>query len=166
MINKNSITATQINYYFFCKKSLWFSTKYLNTEHTSDLIAMGNIVNKIFYKDYQHQFNFGNIVIDFIDLKNMQIHEVKASKKILENHIWQTKYYLYELKRRGIIIKKAIINYPLIKKKVDVSLTYDDIFIIEKVIIDIINIVKSENPPKDVNLKNCSLCSYYDLCKI
>lgn len=31
----------------------------------------------------------------------MIMHEVKASKKISKNHIWQTKYYLYELKKKG-----------------------------------------------------------------
>ena len=117
-------TGTQINYYFVCKRKLWFFLHQIEMENFSDLVTLGKILHKDSYsRQYKNYLIDNQIVIDFI--KNEVIHEIKKSNKLEQAHIFQMLYYLYYLKQKGLNNLKGIINYPLLRQKVSVELTLE-----------------------------------------
>lgn len=54
-------------------------------------------------------------------LKGCEIHEIKRSRWIEKAHEYQLWYYLYYLKRLGVE-GKGVLNYPLLRKNVEVDL--------------------------------------------
>ena len=160
------ITGMMIYYYFVCKRKLWYFCHELNMENENENVVIGKILDENSYSRVTKHINIDDTInIDFIKEKNI-IHEVKKSRAIGEAGIWQTKYYLYYLKKRGANILKAEIDYPLLKQNIEVTLNTEDTEYIEKIIAEIQNIKNMEHPKQLVNLKICKKCAYFDLCYI
>ncbi len=84
-----NITGTHINYYFSCKRQLYFYTNSINMEHTSDLVYEGKLIHENTYdrrnKKYK-EIKIDGIKLDYFDLKNKVIHEIKKSPKLFDSH--------------------------------------------------------------------------------
>ena len=103
--------------------------------------------------------------IDFIR-KWQVVHEVKKSKAVEEAAIWQVKYYIYFLQRRGIKIEKGIIDYPVIRERKEIILTEEDENTLKEILTDIEKICQNEKAPPVINNKICKKCAYYEFCYI
>ena len=79
-------TGTQINYYFVCKRKLWFFSHNMELESDSDLVLLGKLLHEHSYKRKLKEVEVGRIKIDFIEKTN-EIHEVKRSRKIEDAHV-------------------------------------------------------------------------------
>ena len=160
------ISGLMINYYFICKRKLWCLAKNINLEETNENVKMGKLIDKSRYALETKQIMIeGTVNIDFI--RNWKVvHEVKKSKAIEEAAIWQVKYYIYFLKKRGIDIEKGIIDYPEIRERKEVILSEEDEVYLEKVLKDIEQICQSEISPRVINDKVCKKCAYYEYCYI
>lgn len=155
-----------IYYYFVCKRKLWYFMNDINMESENEDVMLGKLLDESSYKKDDKHINIDNIInIDFIR-EHRELHEIKKSKAIEEAGIWQVKYYLYYLKKKGVSGLKAKIDYPLIKKNVVVELTEEDEHFIEEIIRDILDIKKQLVPPEFESKKICSKCAYHDLCLI
>lgn len=155
-----------IYYYFVCKRKLWYFMNDINMESENEDVMLGKLLDESSYKKDDKHINIDNIInIDFIR-EHRELHEIKKSKAIEEAGIWQVKYYLYYLKKKGVSGLKAKIDYPLIKKNVVVELTEEDEHFIEEIIRDIMDIKKQLVPPEFESKKICSKCAYHDLCLI
>ena len=115
-----------MNYYFICKRKLWCFSKNLNFEETNENVKMGKLIDESRYSFETKQITIEETVnIDFI--RNWKVvHEIKKSKAIEEAAIWQVKYYIYFLKKRGIEIEKGIIDYPEIRERKEILLSEED----------------------------------------
>jgi CRISPR-associated exonuclease Cas4 len=134
-------------------------------EHNSELVEIGKLIDENSFKRQNKNIIIDNAIeVDFIDRKNIILHEVKKSKSIEEASIWQLKYYIYYLENRGLNVNKGQISYPLLKKNQDIILTDEDRKILKNVISDIEKISQSEKPLDKMNNKVCKKCAYYDLC--
>lgn len=156
------ITGTHIHYYFYCKKKLWLFIHDLKMEHTSQLIELGNIIEKSTYNrrsNKNKQVLIGSIKVDYVDKKKKIIHEIKKSSKNLNVSIWQTKYYLYILGKDW----KGIIEIPNERKKEHVIIDDNDINMFNLITNNINSMEKSECPQCE-NIYNRKNCSYYNLC--
>lgn len=160
------MTGTQIAYYFLCERKLWLFTHKIDMEHNSDVVAMGKFISDSSYQRKKHEIQIDNIVLDNYDTKTKTIHEVKKSNKMEETHIWQVKYYISVLKEKGIEGVKGKIDYPKLRKTVDVELSEKDIEKLKEIRISINEILEKEIPPLVINKPYCKKCSYYDLCYI
>lgn len=80
--------------------------------------------------------------------------------------MWQVKYYLYYLKKKGVNISKGQIDYPVIKRTLTVELEDKDEKVLENVIKEITQIVESESAPDCYEKNICKKCAYYDLCYV
>ena len=110
--------------------------------------------------------NIDNTInIDFIRKEGI-IHEIKKSKKIEEASIFQVKYYLYYLEKKGLDNIKAKIDYPLLKQSVVINLCDDDRLEIEKTMIKINSIINQSHPSELKKKGICKTCAYHDLCYI
>jgi CRISPR-associated exonuclease Cas4 len=103
------------------------------------------------------------IKIDFVG-KSKEIHEIKRSRKIENAHIYQLLYYLYFLKKSANMEAKGVLNYPLLKKKVNVELTPEKETKLTGVLSDVTNIISQDRPPEAEWKSYCKNCAYRELC--
>lgn len=162
-----AITGVTFNYYFVCKRKMWYFYNNIQMEDNSEDVKMGKLIDENSYTREDKQINIDNVVnIDFIKGKKV-LHEVKKSSKLEESAIYQVKYYLYYLQQKGADVQRGIIDYPLLRERVEVVLTDEDKQEIEDILQKIkaicIGIVVPE-PLKDK--KRCKKCAYFDLCFI
>ena len=141
------ITGVMIYYYFVCSRKLWYFCHQINMEDENENVQLGKLLDENSYKR---------------DDK----HKIKKSKSIEEAGIWQVKYYLYYLKKRNVDGLHGVIDYPLLKKNVDVELSDEDCKKLDDIIKEIISVKNQEYPPKLEEKKKKKKCAYYDLCFI
>lgn len=159
-------TGSQVNYYFICKKKLWYFYHDISMEHTSDAVYMGKLIHENSYKREKKEIEIDGVIkIDFIGSDRV-IHEVKKSDSVEEPHIWQLKYYLWYLKQKGMEGVSGKINYPKLKKTLDVFLEPGDDEKILAILTGIKGIMDAELPPPAERMKMCKNCSYGDMCWI
>ena len=153
-------------YYFVCKRKLWCFANGIQLEDENEDVIIGKLIDENSYsKEDKHIMIDNTINIDFI--KDWKIlHEVKKEKSIEEAGIWQLKYYIYFLRKRGIEIEKGILDYPKIRQREEVTLEEGDIEKIENILNEIKNIISLKTPPKLEKLKICKKCAYYEYCYI
>jgi len=159
--------GTLINYYFVCRRKLWLFTHQINFERESDLVLIGKLISENSYSRRQKDIKIDETIsIDWIDFENKIIHEVKKSDKLELAHVWQVKYYLYYLERKGVEGFKGRIDYPKKHKNLMIELDPSDRKFLEKVIEDIDVIITLEKPPVREKIPACKACSYYEFCWI
>lgn len=113
-------------------------------EDNNENVQLGKLLDENSYKrDDKHIQIDGVINIDFIH-DNRELHEIKKSRAVEEAGIWQLKYYLYYLEERGVKGIKGRIDYPLLKRTMEVALSDEDRNVLGDVIKDI-NILKKQN---------------------
>ena len=162
------ITGTHFNYYQVCKRKLWLFSNGLGLEHTSDLVYEGKLIHETSYPQRPERYEeleIDGIKIDFYDVKNKIIHEIKKSDKLDEAHEWQVKYYIYVLEKNGVEGVTAVLEYPVLRKKKEVIMSSIDRELLQKMEIEIRNIIESEKcPPAITGKKRCKTCSYFEFC--
>lgn len=128
------------------------------------MVYLGKLIHEISYEREKKEIDIDDTIrIDFIG-KDRVIHEVKKSDKVEEPHIWQLKYYLWYLKQKGCEGVTGKINYPKLKKTLDVFLEPEDVKKIEEIMKEIRNIEETDLPPVVNRIKLCKKCSYNDMC--
>lgn len=158
-------TGSQINYYFVCQRKLWLSSHNIELESESDQVLMGKLLHENSYKREQlKEIELERIKIDIINRKANEIHEIKKSKKMEKAHEYQLLYYLYFLKKKVKINVIGIIDYPLLKKRVKIDLTYEKEKLLESILDEIGKIIKNEIPPEPEWKSYCRHCAYKELC--
>lgn len=117
------ITGVMIYYYFVCKRKLWYFCHDIRMETENEDVMLGKILDESSYKKKDKHVNIDDIInIDFIS-EHKELHEIKKSKAVEDAGIWQVKYYLYYLQKRGVSGLKGKIDYPLLKKSIIVELS-------------------------------------------
>lgn len=163
-----TVTGTHFNYYQVCKRKLWLFANGINMEHTSDLVYEGKLVHEDSYPQRSAKYEeveIEGIKVDFYDVKNRIIHEIKKSNKVEVAHEWQLKYYIYVFERNGIEGVRGVLEYPLLRKKEDVILSDVDREEITQMEAEIERIVAVDECPSHCIRKGiCRNCSYYDFC--
>lgn len=163
---QREISGTMFYYYFVCKRKLWFFANEIQMESENEDVIIGKLIDENSYsRELKHVLIDNTVNIDFI--KEWKIlHEVKKQKSIEEAGIWQLKYYIYFLRKRGINIEKGILDYPKLKKREEIFLTEEDEKRIEEILLEIREIVNLKLPPKLEKLKICKKCAYFEYCYI
>lgn len=134
-------------------------------ESGSELVALGKFIDETTYKREEHSFAIEDLAnIDY--LKNNIVYEVKKSDKQLDAAVAQVKFYLYLLHQRGFENIKGKLNFPLLKKTMEITLENEDIEKIPKIIEDIEFIMAQGHAPEITQTKVCKACAYFDLCMI
>lgn len=161
-----NITGVMIYYYFICSRKLWYFVNSINMEQNSELVEIGKILDETSYSREKKGILIDNTInIDFVE-NGAILHEVKKTKAIEEAGIWQIKYYMYYLEKRGVENIEAEIDFPLLRETKEIILEQEDKEILENVIKDIEDIANQDKPPEIINSKICKKCSYFDLCYV
>lgn len=163
------ITATYINLYHVCKRELWLHANEIRFEHTSDLVYEGRLIHEEAYPQRAERYEelaIDDIKIDFYDVHNKVIHEIKKSNKTEEAHRWQLKYYIYVMESYGIKGACGILEYPTIRHTEKIELDDKARTEIKTIKTEIINIIQSDSCPPVIHSKICRQCSYNDFCYV
>lgn len=163
------ITGTHFNYYHLCHRKLWLFANGINMEQESDLVYEGKRVHESCYPQRNAKYEeigVGGIKVDYYDVKNKVIHEVKKSNKVDLAHEWQLKYYMYVFEQFGMVGVRGILEYPLLRKTQEILLSDKDREEIRTKKENIRRIVSLEECPPLVKKGICRKCSYFDLCNI
>ena len=163
---EEKVTGVMIYYYFVCKRKLWYFCHEIRMEAENEDVLLGKLLDESSYGKNEKHINIDNVInIDFIrDQK--ELHEVKKSRSMEEAGIWQIKYYLYYLQKRGVENLKGKVDYPLLKKVRTIELTEEDCIRLEAILLDVAEIRGRSCPPSVEQQKICKMCSYFDLCFI
>ena len=165
-MEKEKITGMEVYYYFVFKRKLWYFTHGISMESENEDVNIGRELDETSYNRNDKHIMIDNVInVDFISEHNI-LHEVKKSKKIEEAGIWQLKYYLYYLKKRGVEGLKGEIDYPLLKRREIVELTEDDELKMNEILEDITQIKGLLLPPSCKIQRFCKSCAYYEFCCI
>lgn len=161
-----NITGVMIYYYFVCQRKLWYFVNSINMEQNSELVEIGKILDETSYSREKKGILIDNTInIDFVK-NGAVLHEVKKTKAIEEAGMWQIKYYMYYLEKRGVKNVEAKIDFPLLRETKEIILEQEDIEILENVIKNIEDIANQDKPPEIIDSKICKKCSYFDLCYV
>jgi len=164
------VTGTMVSYYFICRRKLWLYAKGLNLENISgnaDVVKGRILHERRFKREHSREVSFDTVKIDFLKFgSEVFVHEVKKSKKFEEAHVWQLKYYIYSLKRKGLECSSGVIHYPASMRKVDVIFLQEDYDRIEQALAGITGVLQESRPPGRLNKKMCSRCAYFDFCYV
>jgi len=159
-----AVTGVMMNYFHVCHTELWYFAHDIQMEHTSDLVALGKLTHEEHYTRDEKDI----LVLDSIRLDRITpdgyIHEVKKSDRAGEAHIWQLKYYLWLLMQNGFGRLKGVLEFPSLRKRVEVEVTEDDDKSIQDKINEIEKIIAMPKPPKAIKIAFCRKCSYRELC--
>jgi CRISPR-associated exonuclease Cas4 len=164
------ITGTMVAYFFVCQRKLWLFSKGLNLENVSgnvDVIKGRVLHENRFKREFQKEIAFDTVKVDFLRFGDQVfVHEVKKSKKFEEAHIWQLKYSIYLLRKKGVNCSSGVIHYPASMRKVEVEWEGDDDQRMEQILDSIEQIIEKPIPLPILNKKMCARCAYVDFCYV
>jgi|SRR5690625_3503831 len=154
-----------IQYYFVCKRKLWLYAKNLGQEEGYERVVDGKILHDHAYKRAKKKeiYTEEGFKVDALD--GEYVREIKLSSKMTDADKYQLLFYLYELKKRGLV-RKGLISYTREKRTEEIKLTSDDEKRLDQIIKDIKDILSENNVPKLINKPYCKKCAYYDFCYI
>jgi len=106
------------------------------------------------------------IGIDFFKKgEGITIHEIKKSKKLEQAHRYQLYYYIYYLQEiLDIPNVDGLLDYPLIRKRERLMLTDEVKKEIERILLEVNEIVKQPQSPPPIEKPYCRKCAYFELC--
>lgn len=156
-------TGLEVNYYFICRKKLWWFHHGIQMEQESDRVKLGKLVHEKSYERKKKEISIDNkIVLDW--QSDSVIHEVKLTDKMEEAHEFQLLYYIYYLKKKGVEDLTGRIDYPKLRQTKEIELTAGKEAELEKALREMEQIVSMETPPEVEFMKICRSCSYAELC--
>lgn len=158
------LTGTQMNYLYVCPVKLWYFSHHVSMEHSSDLVASGRFLHETSYSRDSKEVRMPGIALDFVRKGDvLEVHEVKKSPKMEKAHEMQALYYIYLLKKSGVRAR-AVIDYPLLRKKRELELSPESEKEVMDSIAEISRLISLPVPPSASRKPFCPKCAYYELC--
>lgn len=167
--NNKKITGVMIQYYFTCKRELWFFAHNINLDDYDENIKIGRRIHEEFFKRKKKNVLIDNTIsIDFSvkSEEDILIFEIKKSNKLIKPAKMQLYYYLWYLQNKKGVEARAILTYPKRREKEELDLTPEIEKEIEEAINTIPKIIEKEKPPEKSQKPYCNNCSYYEMCWI
>lgn len=162
------INGTLINYYFHCKRQFWLHGNRINLEDNSEDVRIGKILHELKSEGKKNaEISIDNVKIDKIT--DEYLVEIKKSDADIEAVKWQVLLYLKILKDKGIERKGKIQFEEKNKQKkkiIYIELTEDLEKELEKLKIDMEELLEIDMPPKTYEFKKCKKCAYYEYCYV
>ena len=158
------ITGVKIDYYHICHTKLWLFSHNITLEAGYENVEIGKQLHEDRYKRDGKDVTIDNTIsIDFVRRgSQIELHEVKKTKKMEDAHRAQLLFYIYYLKQRGVNAE-GVINYPLIRETVQVTLTPEDEANLQRDIEEIERIVEGRMP-HPLRKRICAKCAYSEFC--
>ena len=169
-LRERHITGTEVHYYVLCPRKLWWFSHGMEQEHATgaegqENVALGQLLHKESYPSQPRKdILIDNLIrIDFTE--DGIVHEIKKSKGGHKATLYQLLYYLYYLKHEKGIVTTGIIDYPLQRRREEVTLTPKYEGDVEKIIAGVQTTREMPVPPSvTAPMALCKKCAYQELC--
>lgn len=162
------MTGTIVNYYIHCKRQCWLFAHDMNFEDDSEDVRIGRILHELRSEGRKNtEIQIEGIKVD--KLTEDYVVEMKKSDADVEATKWQTLYYLYVLKQKGMERKgrlEFMENNKQSKKTVELEL---DSLTEQKLVMlleEIEGYLQQVKPMEPIYEKKCDRCAYYAYCYI
>jgi len=153
-----------VQYYFTCKRELWFFSRGLNFDFENEDMLIGRLIHGESYERDWKEVLLGGARLDVVKRRGkLTVIEVKKSSRLEEPARWQLKYYLYLLREAGVEAE-GLISYPREGRRERVVLTGDDVKTLEEALEGIERVISLEFPPPAERKPYCRRCAYRDFC--
>lgn len=162
-----TVTGSLVGMYHICHRELWLHAHHIRMEHTSELVSEGKQLHEHAYPqraERYHEITLNGSKIDFYDPHDKVVHEIKKSDKLEHSHVAQVQFYLYLLRRSGVVGATGLIEYPRLRQTQRVTFAEEDVPVVEDWLRAIERIVESEQCPERIAKSKCRSCSYFDFC--
>ncbi|AEH25128.1 CRISPR-associated protein Cas4 [Pyrococcus yayanosii] len=157
-------TGVMVQYYFTCKRELWFFSRGINFDFENEDMLIGRLIHRESHERDWKEIFLGDIRLDAVRRRGkLLVIEIKKSSKLEEPARWQLKYYLYILRKAGVEAD-GVISYPREGRREKITLTEEDITVLEDALKDIERIISLERPPPAEKKPYCRRCAYRDFC--
>lgn len=157
------VSGLHVQYFFICKRKLWLYAKNLGFEEEHDRVMDGKLLHERAYKNADRKELMVEDAFKVDVLDGEYVREVKLSRKMTEADRYQLLFYLYQLKKRGLV-RKGLISYTKERKTEEVTLTAEDEKKLDAIEKSILAIMKMDSPPPLVKKAYCKSCAYFDFC--
>jgi len=162
------MTGTIVNYYIHCRRQCWLFAHKMNFEDDSEDVRIGRILHELSSEGHNNtEIQIEGIKVD--KLTDDYVVELKKSDADVEATTWQTLYYLYVLKQKGIERKGKL---EFLERNKQSSKTVElelDRLAEEKLMTlleEIAQYLIGDKPDEAVYVKKCDRCAYYVYCYI
>lgn len=162
------VTGTIVNYFIHCKRQCWLFAHKMNFEDDSEDVRIGRILHEI----RSEGRNNTEIQIEGIKVDKMTedyVIELKKSDADVEATKWQTLYYLYMLKQKGID-RKGRLEFLERKKQTCKTIEIELNSLTEVKLIGLLEEIEQylshDKPAEAIYAKKCERCAYYAYCYI
>lgn len=163
-----NVTGTIVNYYIHCRRQCWLFGHGMGFEDDSEDVHVGRILHEILSETTKNS----EVMMDGIRMDQITaeyVIEMKKSDADVEATRWQTLYYLYVLKQKGII-RKGKIQFVERNKQASktVELELDAAYErgVVTLIEDITKFLEQKTPPAPIQTRICDRCAYYGYCYV
>ena len=163
MENLTKFTGLEVNYFFICRKKLWWFHHGVEMERENERVQIGRIVHRDSYARKKKEITIDDkITLDWRE--DGVIHEVKLTDRMEEAHEFQLLYYLYYLKQKGVEGLKGQIDYPKLRETRAVELTEEAEARLVAALREMQEITTAKRAPQVACGKICRSCAYAELC--
>jgi len=156
------VTGVMVQYYYVCKRELWFESRNLEIDRENATVVRGTRVDKTAYSDKRKNLRLGMISLDLLD--DGRVVEVKPSSTLTEPAKMQLSYYLWYLDHVADIQRDGVLAYPRERKRESIKLTAERAEKIKSAIRGIHHIISQASPPPAEEKPFCDSCAYHDFC--
>lgn len=162
------VNGTLINYYFHCKRQCYLHGNRLNLEDNSELVQIGRVIHEVKAQESESaEIAIENIRLDRLTAEYLT--EIKKSDADIEAGKWQLYYYLKILKDKGMIRKGKLEFEEKNKAKKNIMILELGIAEekeLDRIILQIEELLLSDTVPEAQEKSGCKKCSYYEYCFI
>lgn len=156
------VTGVMMQYYYVCKRELWFASRHLEIDRENSAVVRGTRVDESAYSEQRQNLSLGMISLDL--LQDGRVVEVKPSSSLEEPARMQLSYYLWYLSEIVGVDRDGVLAHPTERRREEVELTSDRREKVESAIRGIHSVITAEEPPEAVEKPFCSSCAYHDFC--
>lgn len=162
------ITGTLVNYYIHCRRQCWLFAHKMNFEDDSEDVRVGRILHEIRSEGQKNaEIQIEGIKVD--KLTDEYVVELKKSDADVEATTWQTLFYLYILKQKGLE-RKGRIEFAERNKQdrrtVELVLEEAVELKLKNLLAEMEDYLRQDKPAAAVYAKKCERCAYYAYCYI
>lgn len=165
-MNDDDISATLLTYQVLCPRKAWLFIRGIRPEGENELVQVGKSIHRHSFQKDEHEVKLGEFgAVDFLRLKDGELHEIKKSDSRPRMDRIQVGFYMDWLNRRGIGVGRAVLHYQPSRKTRVVEWSAE----LQAEVNAIRQAAKATAalplPPAAAYQRACEKCSYWILCE-
>lgn len=173
------ITATLLAYHLICPRKAWLHHHGIRLEHESEAVQLGKLLDSQSYRrkpkglTLQAELPSGIRLsgkLDWVNLRDGVLHEVKKGRACEDAHRWQVRFYLWLLRLCEVQAPsgqdwEGQLNYPQLRQTEAVELLPEHEAQLGQEVAALSQTLAQEEPPEGITRRSfCRKCAFEEWC--